>query len=134
MKRIPFAIVEGEELPDGRILDIGALYIDDSESDRIPVTWANDAASPTPIGWAHGFERREHYTAADEHADISMVIVMNTDGLQDMLDQFWVYPFCNELVEEIWDTEPKIIRHVHEARIRMLQLVPIPGATLGRKG
>lgn len=128
MQRIPFAIVEGEELPDGRILDIGALYIDDDESDRIPITWANDADSPTPIGWAHGFRRIIH----EDHADVSMVIVMNTDGLQAMLDQFWIYPFCTELDEEIWDTEPKIIRHVHEARLRMLQLVPIPGATLGR--
>lgn len=126
MKRKIFAIMEGERLPDGRTLDVGSLYIDDAETDRLPVTWANDNALTTPIGWAHDFQRIEH----EDHGDLSMVIVMNDDAHQDMLDNFEVYPFATNVEEEVWDTNTGE-RQVHRARIRMLQLVPIPGIPFG---
>jgi len=127
MDRKIFAIMEGEQLPDGSILDVGSLYIDTTHGDRIPVCWASDNPSPHPEGWAHGFERREH----DDHGDLSMIVVMNDPGTQDMLEHFWIYPYATDVEEEVIQEYPKRLRRVTKARVRMLQLVPIPGMRLG---
>jgi hypothetical protein len=131
------AIMEGDLLPDGRIIKVGGLYVDESEKLGIPVVWANDAPARAPIGWAHDFERIRH----DNHGDLSFDIIMNDSNFD--LDLFDAYLFCTDIVEEPWlmgATNDEVDRFgvdspeniVLKARIRMVELVPIPGIAFGR--
>lgn len=124
--RKTLAIVEGgERMPDGRILKIGACYLE-PEDTRVPVAFASDNTNPEPIGWASGFERIVH----GDHADLSMDIVLRNPQLQDDLDYWDAWLYCTDLEEVKEDPDdpyyfsPKIVT---KARIRMVQIVPIHG-------
>lgn len=136
--RKTLAIMEGDLLPDGRVIKIGGLYIDEADADRVPVTWANDEAYTRPIGWAYEFERIQH----DNHGDLSFDIVMEDEGSFD-LNMYDAYLFCTDIVEEPWmmaATYQEVRRFgvdspknlVLKARIRTVQLVPIPGVAFGK--
>ena len=125
--RKTLAIREGERLPDGRTLQEGSLYVDSTESDDIPITWANDNNMTTAIGRAFNMERKLDTLRTDK-VEISFEMIMNDPDFD--LDLFDVYVFATDIKEKILDTGNNN-RLVERARIRTLQLVGIPGIRFG---
>lgn len=111
---------EGVRLPDGRVIEEGALHMGDET--RVPVCWASDNTQAMPIGWAQDMEREDGLGA------ISFDIVMKDPEFD--LRMYTAHVYATNLVEhkvDPTDTSDYPTTHVTEGRIRMIQLVPIPG-------
>jgi hypothetical protein len=120
--RKTLAIKEGELLPDGRLLLDGSLHT--GGEFRVPITWALDTEKFQPIGWASDMERDHELV----HVAVSFEMIMQDQDFD--LDLYNVYPFCTDLEERTVDLRDEGLKPqtiVGNARIRCLQLVPIPG-------
>lgn len=137
--RKTLAVMEGVVLPDGRIMENESLYVDKIDT-RIPICYANDNPAPHPEGWASDFRRIDHV----DHNDLSFEMVMNDEWTDEQLDLYEAWLYCTSLEEAPWpegasrglvrrvraqSAEPRGV--VVKARIRMVQLVPIPGVAFG---
>lgn len=122
------AIKEGEPLPDGRTLAHGALHMGDEQ--RVPITYALDGNNFQPLGWASNIERKSELITTE----VSFDMIMREDDFQ--LDLYGAYPFCTDLEERKVDLSdeglnPEML--VMKARVRCIQLVPIPGIMFANK-
>lgn len=116
--RKALAIKEGVKLPDRRVLNEGSLHLGDDT--RVPITWAHDNLQGVPIGWASDMQREIDGT-------ITFDLVLRDSEID--LDMYEAYIYATDITErEVAPDDPlgsdKI---VYSARIRCVQLVPIPG-------
>lgn len=111
------AIKEGVLLPDRRVLDEGSLHLGDAT--RVPITWAHDNLQGTPIGWASDMQR-------EVDGEITFDMVLRDSEID--LDAYDAYLYATDIDErEIAPDDPMgSEKLVLSARIRVVQLVPIP--------
>lgn len=128
--RKTLAVREGEVLPDGRRLLEGSLHL--GPEVRVPITWALDKGNFKPLGWASMMERRHPEMISQGVVEVSFDMVMSDEDF--VLDMYEAYPFCTDLVERKVDLSDEDLASqtiVGNARIRCIQLVPIPGIAFG---